>query len=213
MSQSISESNTSNYSLLGDNASPLEIALERVLSNALNDICPPIPELRNANKTPEHLLPYLALEKQVPEWESSDSAEQKRQTVKNQLQVYKTQGTRHGIMLALAGLGGRADIRPWYAYGGKPYQMQINYWITSLPPVDLFNRIDARISDAKSERDDYECNVGLSGTLDVNVAMFQASSSVVTVNPWYASELKGDMQISVGIAATSLNEITIFPGV
>ncbi|MCQ9065276.1 phage tail protein I [Vibrio diabolicus] len=170
MSQSISESNTSNYSLLGDNASPLEIALERVLSNALNDICPPIPELRNANKTPEHLLPYLALDKQVPEWESSDSLEQKRKTVKNQRQIFKKGGTTSGIELAIEALGGITEFKRWYEYGGDPYAMKIISWDICSPSLKNIERVKSRIEDAKSLRDSFDVGQGFLTSGNCSVA-------------------------------------------
>lgn len=203
MSQSTSESNTSNYSLLGDNASPLERALEKVLSNALNNVRPPVPELKNASKTPEHLLPYLALEKQVPEWESSDSSEQKRLTVKNQPQVFKKGGTTSGIELAIEGLGGSTEIQKWYEYGGQPYAMKIVSWLQQPPTQETIARTQIRIEDSISLRDSFSLAIGYKADGQLYTGGAVVIAPRVVVGPWVPPLVESSGQIYIGGAITA----------
>lgn len=207
MSQSTSESNTSNYSLLGDNASPLERALERVLSNALDDIHPPIPELRNAIKTPQHLLPYLALEKQVPEWESSDNEEQKRKTVKNQLQVFRKAGTTSGIELAMVGLGGTAEVEKWYEYGGKPYSMRVVSWIQHPPTEETIKRTQLRIEDSISLRDSFSLAIGYKTDGHIYTGGAVIVAPRIVVGPWVPPLVESSGQIYIGGAITAVMRV------
>lgn len=70
-----------------------------------------------------------------------------------------------------------------------------------------------RFEDHRLPHTQFKWTVILSCNVVTNIALTQLSSSSVTIQPWYASELTADMQMSIGSTAISLNEITIFPGV
>ena len=60
---------SSKYSLLPDNRSPLERGLELAFTELLTSMVSPFPDLLNAHKTPTHMLPYLAQDRGVLEWD------------------------------------------------------------------------------------------------------------------------------------------------
>lgn len=184
MSQSISTSSTSNYTLLTENASPLERALEKVFTKALDGVAPPLPELRDANKIPRHLLPHLAAERQVTEWNPSDPEYQKRTTAKNQKLVFKKAGTIEGIGLAVEGLGGDTTVQKWFEYGGPPYQMKITNWSQNSPTQDVLERTIKRVDDAKSLRDTFIVGLGFRSAGKQYVGGGVTIAPRINIGPW-----------------------------
>lgn len=202
MSQSTSESNTNNhYSLLTDNASPMERALEHAFKTMLERIAPPIPELNDAEKAPTKLLPYLAAERMVQEWSSDDTPENKRKTIGNQKQVFRKAGTMAGIKLAVSGIGGETDIQRWYEYAGEPYHMKARVWINKPINLDTINRLSHRVNNAKSERDTVLLSVGAKTDASLQIGMAASMASNIEVMPYAVTELHSES--NTGTAAVS----------
>lgn len=198
MSQLISESSPSNYSLLTDNASPLEKALEKSFSKLLNEIQPPVPQLRDPLKVPIKALPHLAAEKQVQEWSPDDVEEQKRLTVKNQCQVFQKAGTVSGIQLALEGLGGDVEVLKWHQYGGEPYSMKTRVWISSAPTVEMLSRVGARIIETKSERDSFSLGVGVKSLGKIYTGGAVQIAPRLIIGPWIPPVIQAESSIYNG---------------
>ena len=212
MSQSTSESNTNNhYSLLTDNASPMERALEHAFKTMLERIAPPIPELNDAEKVPTNLLPYLAAERMVQEWSSDDTPENKRKTIGNQKQVFRQAGTMAGIKLAVSGIGGETDIQRWYEYAGAPYHMKARVWIDKPINLDTINRLSHRVNNAKSERDTVLLSVGAKTDASLQVCATTATASNTEVMPYSVTELNTQTELHTKAASIVAKPTTVYP--
>jgi phage tail P2-like protein len=209
LSQLTSPSELSSYSFLPDNRSALERGLELAFSEALYATPSIYPDLLNANKTLLNALPYLAAERQVVDWSSSDSEVEKRSTTANQYQVFKLSGTRAGIRLALDGLNGETEIQRWHEYGGEPYHMRVRVWITAAPDEDRLQRLNQRIIEAKSERDVFSLGVGVkqSGKIYVGGAVYLAPRLIV--GPWIPPVLSARGHIYSAGAVISAFKVTV----
>jgi len=86
--------------LLPKNTTPLERALEKVLTSYENPS--QIPSLWNANTCPKEFLPWLAWANSVDDWESDWSEGKKRTAIAESIEIHEQKGTPSAIYRALA---------------------------------------------------------------------------------------------------------------
>ena len=159
MSQSKLASALKTYSVLPDNYSPLERALELSLNQQLANIKHPYPNLLDAFSSSMDVVPAIAAERLVPVWESSDSDEVKRARANNAWIFRKTAGTRQGLIKSINDLGFNCVVTPWFKMTpqGAPYTFSIwAYCLDQVLTEEIDHRLDALILEMKSERDVHE---------------------------------------------------------
>ncbi len=172
----------SQYSLLPENASRLERAFERAFAGMLEGIEGPFPELLDPQRTPPAMLPYLAQDRGVAEWDGDASTELLRRTVANVWPIRRLAGTRHALVLAVDELDYDAEVVAWYdanAEFADPYHLEVIAWKRGNAPIDqaITEQMLRNLSYAKSERDELtltlalgaESAFGLSGAADPSV--------------------------------------------
>ena len=162
MSQSISESKPSSYSLLTDNASPLERALEHTLSKHLDQVAPPLPQLRNAHQTPESALPHLAADRMVTYWKKEDSVKIKRSQVASAQVERKKAGTKEGVRIALDAIGYGCQVNSRYESPElPPFTLDVIAWQHSKGTVnsELIDQLIDKLNENKSTRDTIELSL------------------------------------------------------
>ena len=168
-------------SILPDNSTALERALEHAVAAALARKQSVFPSLWNPNTVPVRLLPWLAEAMGVLEWDSAAPQAEQRATLANVWQQYRHGGQRRGINKAIEPLGFNAELRPWHATAGTPYSLLAVCWShdRALTPA-ILNRLQARIAIAKSERDTVQVTMGreLNSTLFLGATM--AVSKILT---------------------------------
>ncbi|NGZ17563.1 phage tail protein I [Vibrio aestuarianus] len=205
MSQSTSESKPSSYSLLTDNASPLERALERTLSKHLDQVAPPLPQLRNAHQTPESALPHLAADRMVTYWKKEDSVKIKRSQVASAQVERKLSGTKDGVRIALDAIGYGCEIKSQYESPDlPPFTLDVVAWKTDSSPVnkDLINQLIGKLDDIKSTRDTVELSLvfGVSASFPVKAARAPSVSllhSKAEAQLW--EPINGRASVAVGL--------------
>ncbi|EGQ8184676.1 phage tail protein I [Vibrio parahaemolyticus] len=183
LSQSTSESKPSSYSLLTDNASPLERALEHTLSKHLDQIAPPLPQLRSANQTPESALPHLAADRMVTYWKHEDSVEIKRSQVANAQIERKLSGTKEGLRIALDSIGYGCEIKSQYESPDlPPFTLDIVAWKSDSSPVnpELIVNLIEKLEDIKSTRDTIQ--LALTFGVETDVVLYGAKSPPTNVS-------------------------------
>ncbi|MCG7551573.1 phage tail protein I [Pseudoalteromonas sp. Of7M-16] len=171
------------YSVLPDNQSSLERAMEISLSAQVYGIDNPYPALLNAWSTPSVVVPYLAAEWQLPVWDAADPEHVKRNLAGNALNVRKLSGTRAGINLAMESFDYHCEFFPWHKQNpiGQPYSLEVIAWKKANKPVepDKVNRLLDYIDEVKSERDNI--NVTFAFGVEAGIALSSAPERGITI--------------------------------
>jgi len=201
------------FSVLPDNRSALERALELSLSNRVYGVENPYPALLDADNTSLGVVPYLASERQLPIWDASDSEEVKRKLAGNAWKVRRLSGTSAGLSLALDSLGFLSEIVPWHKQSprGVPYSLEVIAWEQGNKPVDVDNvfKLMAYIEEAQSERDQVELSLmfGVSVGFGLSVARAPVTNVReldVSAELWPMPEVVFSCAVTVG-ALVSVN--------
>lgn len=100
-------------SLLPANATKYERALEKTSARSFS-LPVLIDRLRNPTTCPLSVLPWLAYERSVDEWNEEWSEEQKRQVTARSISVHKKKGTRGAVEEALEALGIGVRVLEWW---------------------------------------------------------------------------------------------------
>lgn len=184
-------------SILPDNRTTLETALETTLAKHLERIESPYPTLWNPSGIKAEMLPYLAHAKGVPDWgDDTDSA--KRDTVANIWPVQRQAGTRAAVKQAVDALGFDADVRR----GESAYQLQVDLWRDDVGTIepDIIARAKRRIEYVKSERDDIGVTLNASAEGAVLVGLASAVSIQALAGTEGESETGADIGVALGAA-------------
>lgn len=106
---------------------------ERAVTGALSDPVDAamVQRVKSASLCPEHLLPYLAAERNVDEWSSDWPAELKRAVIARSWRDHRRKGTPAAMDAAVSSLGPHYSWRPWFEYDGQPYRFRLEYAVPS----------------------------------------------------------------------------------
>lgn len=112
--------------LLPPNSTSFEHAFEDSFAR-ISDVQTPARTFNNPLEAPEVVLPWLAWEQSVDDWEISWSEEQKRAVIKASYNVHCHKGTIGGLEAALGALGFSVRIQEWFNMQppGAPYTFKI----------------------------------------------------------------------------------------
>lgn len=112
--------------LLPPNSTVFEHAFEDAFSR-VSDVPTPARTFNNPLEAPEVVLPWLAWEKSVDDWDISWSEEQKRAVIKASYNVHCHKGTVGGLEAALGALGFTVRVQEWFNMQppGEPYTFKI----------------------------------------------------------------------------------------
>ncbi|WP_299492952.1 phage tail protein I [uncultured Shewanella sp.] len=175
------------HSVLPDNRSTLERALELALAQQLYGLDNPFPHLLAAEKTSTEHLPYLAAERQLTVWDENDEVHIKQNLVSQAWEVKRLGGTRGGLKKALASLDFDSDITPWYRLqtdSARPYFLDIVAWEKGNKALDVskLHKLQSYIQDNKSERDEISLSLmfGVETQLGLAAAAAPATNVVAT---------------------------------
>ncbi|MCI9687420.1 phage tail protein I [Vibrio parahaemolyticus] len=104
----------SDKSLLPGNLSQLERDLAGALSR-ISDIDIPISKLWNPDLCPVELLPYLAWALRVDRWRSDWTETQKREVVRQAIDINRTRGTRGAVERVIKAIrGDEVSLKEWF---------------------------------------------------------------------------------------------------
>jgi phage tail P2-like protein len=203
LSQSKLPSTLKTYSVLPDNRSPLERALELALSEALYSIDHPYPELLDAQKTRKEAISTLGIDRQVPVWDSTDTEQVKRNRSEQAWRNRQLSGTRAGFVKALEQMGFGADVTPWFKKSSEldPYYFQI--WVYASDRVltpEINARIDQLLIEMKSERDSYVMNLARESIASPRIAVAAEIGITMTSQPFVPAGSETNALTHTGIA-------------
>lgn len=195
------------YSLLPDNRSVFERGLESAFNDLLADTASPYPQLLDGNKTAEHLLPHLAQERSVPEWNPNDPEHIKRQLVDRAWSVRRLSGTRAGIKLALDNLDYGSSVTPWFKMDTPqdPYYLEVLAWEKGNKPIDVekAKRLIDHIEDTQSLRDTVDLNLVFSVDCYLGAAGAMAPSITITHLTMKAAVIPYELPHNLSVSGAS----------
>lgn len=171
-------------SLLPNNATPQERALD--LSTArLTDVPVPVADVWNPDLCPAPLLPWLAWAFSVDEWGQDWDELQRRQAVKQSVEVHRHKGTVAAVRTAMAAVGVEVELREWFAQSppGDPYTFQLVLNAQQYP-VDLasLQQLLLVVENSKNLRSHIsEIAPGATGHSDVFAAATTCLGNEITV--------------------------------
>lgn len=179
-----------NDSLLPQNATPFELAVEDVIATRLSALADSVPTIRtlwNPWTCPLSFLPWLAWTLSVDEWESDWSEQVKRQTVAGAMEIHRHKGTPWAVeqSMILAGIP-FAEVSEWYEYSGSPGHFRIIVDIEGeTVSSDDAARLLRYVGSAKRESawlDEVTYNLSVRSPVPVYALALQ-SSEVTTIYP------------------------------
>lgn len=212
--QSISSRKT--LSVLSDNQSHLERALELALCNCLYSVEHKYPELLDPNKTSIEIVPYLAIEKQLAIWDSKNSDAIKRTATAQAWPVRRKSGTRQGLVECLESLGFNCEVIPWFKQtpNGAPYSFNLwAYCNDQKITKNLNSQLDQLLIETKSERDNYSLFIAR-GSINNNFIGISSEMGIeFTSEPYVPKGFDSEASFFSGSAIHSREIITSEPAI
>ena len=102
---------------------------------------------------PEEVLDWLAWQFHVEGYELAQTIEEKRNLVKNAIELHKYKGTKYAIEGVLRFLNLPGEIQEWFEYGGDPYRFKVEVSSPSRQIThELRDRLIQLINEYKNER-------------------------------------------------------------
>lgn len=199
----------SDYSLLPDNRSALERGLELAFTQLLYESQNPYPAMLDPRQTGKAMLPYLAQDRGVSEWDANAPESEQRQTVANAWPVRRLAGTRAGLSVALSPLDAEVDVVPWYESGDEPYHLSVVSWVNRPITAELTARVIDRLSLAKSERDILTLGIGVKTDLGITLSTVSTTACIPTVSYYTIDELNSDGATLIVAGSVIANAITV----
>jgi phage tail P2-like protein len=100
---------------------------------------------------PESVIDWLAWQFHVEGYELAKSLEEKRNLVKNAIELHRYKGTKYAIEKVLEALSLSGEIKEWFEYGGEPYKFKL-YMKSVMSDHQLWNRLVSLVNEYKNER-------------------------------------------------------------
>jgi len=102
---------------------------------------------------PESVIDWLAWQFHVEGYELAQSLEEKRNLVKNAIELHRYKGTRYAIEKVLETLKLQGKVQEWFEYGGEPYRFKVDLGIQDreITP-ELRDKLKKLIEEYKNER-------------------------------------------------------------
>lgn len=113
--------------LLPGNATALELAFDEALARRWEALPrgETIPDALSWERCAVPLLPFLAWEWSVDEWDPAWPEAQHRAAIASSWELHGAKGTVTGIERAVGQLGYGATIQEWFSYGGQPFRFRL----------------------------------------------------------------------------------------
>ena len=123
--------------------------LQKVKEQIINVIIyPRIDEIED-----ESLLDLLAWQFHTESYDLAKTIEEKRNLVKNAIELHRYKGTKYALQRALEAVGVSGEIKEWFEYGGEPYRFKVDLGIQDREiTVELRDKLIQLVSEYKNER-------------------------------------------------------------
>ena len=175
--------------------------LQKVKEQIVNAIIyPRIDEIED-----ESLLDLLAWQFHVEGYDLAKTVEEKRNLVKNAIELHRYKGTKYAIKKVLTALSLDGNITEWFEYGGKPYHFKVEISSSNkrITP-ELRDKLLQLINEYKNERSWLEeilLSYLATGTIPfaaTQTAETESYAECQTELEWFAS---GSIPVAISVVA------------
>ena len=172
-------------SLLPDNRSPLQVAIEKAVDQVLAQREALLPDsLFDAMTVPRQYLVARAIETGVADWSPTDSEQMQRMTTRDAIPLHRLSCTCAGIRQSLQALGYDARV-----YRVRPFVISVEAEIESAPLTpELHRRVMNRVTTYKAGRDSIELSFARSAQAESYIGTVSESAKVIDVLAWTETE-------------------------
>ncbi|ENN2394444.1 phage tail protein I [Vibrio alginolyticus] len=192
----------SDKSLLPGNLSQLERDLAGALSR-ISDIDIPISKLWNPDLCPVELLPYLAWALRVDRWRSDWTETQKREVVRQAIDINRTRGTRGAVERVIKAIrGDEVSLTEWFE--DKENQpkgtFRVNVISTQTPIDGLeLKNLEPSIHKAKNTRS-HLTGINITSRIEAPQKLSAVSRQGIAMKagPWTISSMVSSSNASLG---------------
>lgn len=201
------------YSLLPENATPLERAFERAFADLLDEIDAPFPELLDPQQTPVEFLSYLGADCGVSEWNATAPETEKRATVAAAWPTKRLAGTRRALELAVRSLGLEPEVIAWHKADpqGNPYHLHVAAVNNDALGGNAQNRLERRLEEAKAERDVLTLEILGESRGWAYVGAVTYDGDATTIYPYAPGETEVAGPFFTGIGFDVVDIATVYP--
>lgn len=162
-------------------------------------------------------LPHLAEQFHVmgdEGWKLAESDNERRQLIKNAIELHRYKGTKYALKKVLEILNLRGEILEWFDYGGEPYKFKVRVdLLTRGIDEETFNLLKGMILEYKNARSWLErLDVYLTNKSAIPVYVPEVlSGEEITVYPYNITELEQNESIYYGVGYQAVETTTIYP--
>jgi phage tail P2-like protein len=123
--------------------------LQKVKEQIINAIIyPRIDEIDD-----EELLDLLAWQFHVEGYDLAKTVEEKRNLVKNAIELHRYKGTKYAVKKVLSSLNLNGEVKEWFEYNGQPYRFKIELGISNREiTTELKDKLIKLVNEYKNER-------------------------------------------------------------
>jgi phage tail P2-like protein len=101
--------------------------------------------------TDENLLDLLAWQFHIEEYEKAQNIQEKKNLIKNAIELHRYKGTPYAIKKVLQSLNLDAELQEWFDYNGEPYRFKVLIK-TVIQDEDIYKKAAELINEYKNTR-------------------------------------------------------------
>lgn len=143
--------------------------LHRVANATWDSLPVNIEQSLNPASCPESLLPWLAWEWHVDNWDLAIDEQTRRAVIRDSAKLHRLKGTRWAVQQALATLRVKSEITEWWQQQppGEVHTFGLTAWVnenltgdSAILSAQIYERLRNLINDTKPVRSHYELKIG-----------------------------------------------------
>jgi len=122
---------------------------------------------------PEEVLDWLAWQFHVEGYDLAKTLEEKRNLVKNAIELHRYKGTKYAVEKVLSSLNLSGEVKEWFEYEGEPYRFKL-FIKSVISETDLWDKLVSLVNEYKNERSWLD-GIGIHREYSQNLSISSAS--------------------------------------
>lgn len=161
----------------------------------------------------EKVIDELAWQFHVDFYDYTLPIENKRNLVKNSIWLHKIKGTPQAVIDAASSVFGKAKLKEWFEYDGKPFFFGLDVDITDIgaTPENL-KKLDTLVNAYKNTRSWVDfINLYIASKGNINIAAITVIGEEISVLPWEVTQINVKFDIPIPVQCCSSEVIQVYP--